>query len=756
MNKISILKDADCSKTTIVNWKRPFSRIGVILALFVVSITGWSQSNQLRPVDYVNPLIGTAPMLDPDHIGNNPAPNEDLYYGSVNPGAKVPDPNGGFCLGPVSGYDGCCYHVRGSGYRYDDGSIMGFTHFNGQYSGDNYLLFMPTVGEIRTDPGTRENPFLGYRSLKDDHSEKASPGFYTVLLTTYGIKVELTATKNCGYHRYTFPASSESNVLIDLSNCRPEAKDTYFKIIDNRTIEGFQEIGGRRVNKIYFYVEFNKDFENSGTWNTSIVYPESISANRNPFGAYVTFNTSDGEEVLVKVGTSTVSQEDAKSNLKSEIGDKDFDKIHQEAVSQWEKVLSYITIEGGTESDRENFYSCMYRLTEGPSYAGNWQGGSFCTPWTVRVFMRGWQWYKDRLVNRDNNNLGSNWLWSGEFWGIGGAWAPLGMYNRGFDDFDMEAIYAKMKEEAMTGGGAIGDAYRKYGYVPFGVVNNCINHCLGLPYSDHVVAEYAKFLGKKADYKYFSERSKNYKNVYNKSVGFFMPRNADGSWLLVDPFDVHAESIYREGNAWNYLFYVMGDVPGLIDLMGGNKAFVSRLDELFNTPMPKNAFPLRDVTGFYGLYAHGNEPFRHIPFLYNYAGVPWKTQEIVRKLQKELHRPTPDGMCGMEDYGQLSGWYVSSAMGFYHVDNLTGDCDICSPLFPKVTINMDGPNPERFVIEAHNVSDENIYIQSAMLNGKPLNVPKFHHKDIIAGGSLVFEMGPKPNYNWGVVKTSVK
>ena len=729
------------------NCKRAVSHIGFIFALFFIVPLSQAQT----PVEYVNPLIGTAPMLDKDHLGNNPAPGEDLYYGSVNPGAKVPDPNGPLCVGPVSGFDGCCYHVRGSGYRYDDGSIMGFTHFNAQYSRDNNILFMPTVGVIKTDPGTRENPFLGYRSLKDTLREKASLGYYTVFLTSYNIKVELTATRNCGFHRYTFPASQQSNVLIDMDNCWPVASETSVSIVDKHTIQGYQTSGR---NKIYFYAVFSKDFTTSGSWKTSVTSPEP-SEKKSTLGAYATFNTTKGEAILVKVGTSKISQEDAVSNLAQEIPGMNFDAIHKQAVDLWKPVLSHITVEGGTESDRKNFYSCMYRLTEGPSYAGGWQGGAFCTPWTVRIFMRGRTWFYDRLKNRNNNNLGSKWYWSGEFWGIGGAWAPLGMHNRGLNDYDYEAIYKTMKEEAMTGGGAIGDAYRKYGYVPLGVVNNCINHCLGLAYSDHVVAEYAKMLGKMDDYAYFSERSKNYKNAYNKSVGFFMPRNADGTWLLVDPYDVHAESIFREGNAWNYLFYVMGDIPGLVDLLGGPKAFSARLDELFTTPMPKTAFPLRDVTGFYGLFSHGNEVYRHIPFLYNYAGEPWKTQEIVRKLQKELHRPTPAGMCGMEDYGQLSGWFVSSAMGFYHVDNITGDCDICSPLFSKVTIHLDATEKDpagKFVIEAHNVSDANMYIQSVTLNGKPLYSTKFPHTAIVAGGSLAFEMGPKPNINWGVSK----
>jgi len=722
-------------------------KTSAIGAFLFAATTVNAQKKQLRPVDYVDPLVGTAPMLDKDHLGNNPAPNEDLYYGSVNPAAKVPDPNGTLQLGPVSGFDGCCYHVRGSGYRYDDGSIMGFTHFNAQYSKDNYLLFMPTVGGITTDPGTIQHPFIGYRSTKDTLREKASAGYYTVFLTKYGIKAELTATKNCGMHRYTFPVTKQANVLIDLGNSRPEATDASVTVINKRTIEGYQTAGR---TKIYFRAVFNKDFALLGTWKNQVITPNSTSASGTPVGAYVTFNTKDGEQVLIKVGTSKASTQDAANNLAQEIPGMDFDSVHQLAVAQWNDVLSHITVDGGTEADRINFYTSMYHLTEGPAYAGGWQGGAFCTPWTVRIFMRGRNWYNERLENRNNNNLGSRWLWSGEFWGIGSAWAPLGMYNRGFKNFNLPEIYAKLREEAMTGGGPIGDAYRKYGYVPIGVVNNCINHSLGLAYSDHVLAEYAKVLGKMDDYKFFSDRSKNYKNVYNASVGFFMPRHEDGSWLLVDPYDVHAESIFREGNAWNYLFYVMGDMPGLVDLLGGPKGFASRLDTMFNKPMPTTAFPLRDVTGFLNLYAHGNEVYRHIPYLYNYAGQPWKTQAVVRQIQKTLYRPTPAGMCGMDDYGQQSGWFVSSAMGFYHVDNLTGDCDIGSPLFPKVTINLDGQAPGKFEIIAHNVSDQNKYIQSATLNGKPLNIPRFHHNDIIPGGSLVFEMGPEPNYSWGI------
>lgn len=708
--------------------------------------SGRVSGTQLRPVDYVNPLIGTAPITDKETIGNNPSPGEQLYTGTVNPGALVPDPNGNLEVGPVSRYDGRGGHMMGSGYRYEDGTIMGFTHFNAEYSRNNFLLFMPTVGPIKTvagsRPGSRGTPIDGYRSGKDDSKEKASAGYYTAFLTAYGIKVELTATKNCGFHRYTYPASKQANVLIDLANCRPAATDASVTIVDKRTIEGYQ-VTGRTT--IYFRAVFNKDFAASGTWKNGVVSPDSSSASGIPLGSYATFNTPAGDTVLVKVGTSTRSQADAASNLEQEIPGMDFDIVHKQAETLWSAVLGRFVVEGGTEADRINFYSSLYRLTAGPNYGGGWM--DFCAPWTARVFMRGTDWFSKRT-----ENMSGAWG-GGGYWGIGTGWAPLGMYNRGFRNFDLSGIYPKLREQAMTGGNG-GEPYRQYGYVPPGTdrIPAYMNQSLGLAYDDYVLSQYARILGKTDDYNYFLARSKNYKKVYNESVGFFMPRNADGSWKLLDPADMHAEDVFREGNAWNYLFYVMGDIPGLIDLLGGVKGFTAKLDALFTTPFPPNAIGLRDCSGLIGLYCHGNEQYRHIPFLYNYAGQPWKTQEMVRKIQKFLYRPIPAGLCGMDDHGMMTGWFVSSAMGFYHVDSTTGDCDICSPLFPKVTIKLDGPTPSTFVIEAHNLSDANMYIQSATLNGKALNVAKFHHSDIIPGGSLVFEMGPKPNTGWGTGK----
>jgi putative alpha-1,2-mannosidase len=347
-----------------------------------------SAATRLRPVDYVNPLIGTAPITDKETVGNNPAPGEQLYTGTVNPGALAPDPNGNLEVGPVNRYDGRGGHMMGSGYRYEDGTIMGFTHFNAEYSRNNFLLFMPTVGAIKTvagsRPGASGNPIDGYRSAKDDSREKASAGYYTAFLTAYGTKVELTATANCGFHRYTFPASREANVLIDLANCRPSATDASVKIIGKRTIEGNQ-VCGRTT--IYFHAVFNRDFTASGTWKNGVVTPDSASASGIPLGAYVTFNTAAGDAVLIKAGTSSISQDDAAKNLAREIPGMVFEVVHKEAETLWSAVLGRFVVEGGTDTDRTNFYSSLYRLTAGPNYGGGWM--DFCAPWTARAFMRG-------------------------------------------------------------------------------------------------------------------------------------------------------------------------------------------------------------------------------------------------------------------------------------------------------------------------------------------------------------------------------
>jgi len=694
---------------------------------------------QRRPVDYVNPLIGTAPMTDKDYLGNNPAPGEELYSGTVNPCAMVPDPAGYLCVGPVSGFDGA-YHVRGSGYRFDDATIMGFTQMNGEYSNENRLLFMPTVGPIKTSSGSRTDPTSGYRSAKDTQTEKASAGYYSVLLTTYGVKVELTATAHCGFHRYTFPLSRQANILIDLGNSRPAVSNASVSIVDKHTIEGFQT---GAASTVYFRAEFNKNFSSSGIWKNGVVAKDSVEVSGTPVGAYVTFHTSAREPILVQVGTSTISLADAAANLKKEIPPGiGFEAIREESRTLWSQILDRMVVAGGSEGDRTNFYTAVYRMAAGPKYS--W------FPFydaNGMLLARGEDWASQRVASKERF---WGWHWGGGYWGPGNVSGLVGLYKMGLHDIDVKAAYQDLRNQAMNGGGASGAAYRRYGYIPADSgVKDYVNRSIGLALDDRALSELAKLTGNETDSEFFLKRSQSYKTLYNSSLGFFAPRRADGSWILpLDPVEPHAEDIYREGNAWNYLWFNTEDIPGVVDLLGGPHDFAARLDTFFtSTYNPR--MPLRDLTGVVGLYFHGNEQYRHIPYLYNYVGQPWKTQALVRRIQTGLYRPIPAGLCGMDDFGDLEGWYVTSALGYIQVDLASEYYQIGSPLFPKVTIKLPGKRPGTFTIRANHVSDLNKYIQSARLNGRPLNVPRFSQADMVPGGSLVFEMGPMPNLSWG-------
>jgi putative alpha-1,2-mannosidase len=617
---------------------------------------------------------------------------------------------------------------------------MGFTQMNGEYSDENRLLFMPTLGSIKTGPGSRTDPSSGYRSARDPQSEKASAGYYSVFLTTHGIRVELTATAHCAVHRYTFPHSRQANILIDLANSRPTVSNASVSLVDKHTIEGSQT---GRSSTVYFRAEFSTDFSASGSWKNGILARDSAAVSGTAIGAYVTFNTSAKKPVLVKVGTSTISLADAAANLKKEIPEgTSFEEIRQQSRTLWSQILDQIIVEGGSEGDRTNFYTAVYRMAAGPKYS--W------FPFydaNGMLLARGEDWVTQRVASKERF---WGWHWGGGYWGPGNVSSLIGLYKMGFQTIDVKAAYKDLRDQAMNGGGAAGAAYRQYGYIPADSgVNDYVNRSIGLSLDDRALSELAKVAGNQTESEFFLKRSQSYKTLYNSSLGFFAPRRADGSWISpLDPVEPHAEDIYREGNAWNYLWFNTGDIPGLINLLGGPHTFAARLDTFFtSTYNPK--LPLRDLTGVIGLYFHGNEQYRHIPYLYNYVAEPWKTQALVRRIQKELYRPIPAGLCGMDDYGDLTGWYVTSALGYLQVDLASEYYEIGSPLFPKVTVTLPGKRSGTFTILANHVSDVNKYIQSAELNGKPLTVPRFRQVDMIPGGSLVFEMGPTPNFSWG-------
>ena len=726
----------------------PYKMFFVVLILFITATNTSAQKYfGSRPADYVNPLIGTAPPEEQQFLGNNPPPGEELYYGCVSPAAMTVDPV--VKLGPNTGFNGI-FHVRGSAYRYTDSSIMGFTHLQHQYNLNANILFMPTVGQVKTTPGSLENPESGYRSYKDYKKEKASAGYYSVFLTRYGINVELTATRNCGFHRYKFPKSLQSNVLIDLSIAQTgnPVQNASLQVKDDTHVIGWQQCKGFTV---YFYAEFSQPFISYGTWENGVIFPKSVSGTGENIGVYLNFDTRKHREVLSKVGISLVSIEEAKKNLDQEISDWNFDHIHQNAFDSWDEVLKRFRIEGGTRDDRINFYTSVYRVVEYGDFLG-WPRAQ-----TIMILARGSQWISNQLLQMA-------WVpGKGNFWGLGQASGVAGLYARGFHDFSVDLAYEALKEGATEKWEAV-ELYRKYGFIPFTkpeVKNptsdsgrvpgaDCVNRTLGYAYEDYCIAQLAKVLKKEDDYIYFSRAAKNYQNLFDPVTGFMRAKRPDSSWVTpFDPGQTYAHFFYREGTAWHYLWLVLHDIPDLVKRMGGKSSFELKLDELFTLPYSPPERPLRDITGIIGQYCHGNETDRYAPYLYNYAGAPWKTQRMIRSIMTLLHHPTPSGLCGMDDNGYLTGWYAQSALGFYAVNPASGDYDIGSPLFKKVTITLDGPEGGEFVIQANNSSPKNIYVQSVSLNGKSLDQPIFNYAEIKPNGRLVFEMGPEPNKEWG-------
>lgn len=435
-----------------------------------------------RPVDYVDALIGTAPFQDKQYLGNNPPKGEELYYGSVVPGAMALD--GTVKLSPDTGFDGI-FHVRGSAYRYTDHSIMGFSHTHHEYNRYANILFMPTTGPLKTKPGSRDNPSEGYRSHKDPTRERATAGYYTVFLTDYKVNVELTATRNAGFHRYTFPKSGESRVLIDLSTSHQQVIEAHLEILGNRRVAGWQKCKGYTV---YFDAEFNKPFASFGTWKAGEVRKGSNTETGVPIGAFLQYSTSEGEVVLAKVGISLNDAESARKSLAAEIPGWDFDAVKKQTQDAWNEVLSRVEVEGGTEGERINFYSSLYRVMASEHFLGWPLHGA------VQSIIRP-EWVAERL--RTNK-----WTTSrGGFWGPGYAPWTAGMYARGFRDFNLKAAFDAFRRSATdpkVGWERLAD-YMRLGYiasheptdegqladsVPGGGRPDVVNRTLGYAYED--------------------------------------------------------------------------------------------------------------------------------------------------------------------------------------------------------------------------------------------------------------------------------
>ncbi len=734
-----------------------YKNLDIILsAFFTVTLFAVTISAQQKLTQYVNPKIGTD------------------AHGHTYPGATLPF--GMVQLSPDTdnkGWDWC------SGYHYSDNSIMGFshTHLSGTGCADyGDILFMPTTGELKTNPGDKKIPGSGYRSQFKHENEIAKAGYYSVLLDDYNIKAELTVTKRAGFHKYTFPKSDKSHIILDLVHgIETQVKEAEIKIIDNKTIEGYKRVTGWAEDRyVYFVAEFSKPFKSTGI----IQDDKNLGIIKNAKGkylkAFVDYGTSANEAILLKVGISFVSVEGARKNLAAEIPGWDFDIIKNQADAEWEKELATITVEGTDTKDNTIFYTALYHALLTPNTFSDVDGkyyGMDRKIHTVKdseiftVFSlwdtfraeqplftlidpeRDLNMVKSLIAKYDESGLLPVWELASNETGtmIGYHSIPVivDAYFKGIKNFDAEKAFEAMKKSAMQDKHGL-SYYKEFGYIPSDLEHESVSKTLEYAYDDWCIAKMAKALGKEEDYNYFINRAKFYVNVFDPSTSL-MRAKKNGRWF--EPFDPYSVSgNYTEANAWQYSFFVPHDVNGLIALMNGDENFISKLDELFTTNPQLTGRFQSDITGLIGQYAHGNEPSHHMAYLYNYAGAPWKTAERVNDILTKLYTDKPDGLCGNDDCGQMSAWYVLSASGFYPVCPGSDEYIIGTPHFKKLSINTNGN--KKFVITASNLSKENFYVQSAKLNGKDYPFTYIKHSDIVNGGSLEFEMGAKPG-NWG-------
>lgn len=717
--------------------------------------------------EYVDPLIGSG------------------GHGHVFVGANVPF--GAVQVGPSNfykGWDWC------SGYNYGDSVIIGFPqlHLSGTGIGDlGDILIMPYMGDIKLDKGIETRQYSGYSSRYSHKNEKVSPGYYAVKLDDYGVEVELTASERVGYHKYKFPQGENARIIIDLKEgINDKSTDTYIELTDQYTIKGYRSSSGwAKKQQVFFAIRSSIPVEMFGVYENNKQISDKKGKGESIKGV-ITFARAP-EEISLKVGISPVSADNALANIKVETPDWDFEKVKREASDKWEKELSKIEIETKNEADKTIFYTSLYHTMMHPSLFNDHNGDYMGSDWKVykkapynnyTIFSL-WDTYRaahplftitnpDRVGDFVNSMLavfdqtGALPIWhlrgyeTGTMVGISSFQVIAEAWLKGCKGFDVERAYEALKATAMSDIRGL-DFVRELNPIPSDVMKNRpVATALEYAIGDACIALMAKKMKKDEDYAYFKKRAESYRSYYDKETGFFRGIMSNGEWNPVfDPIkSQHPYATdYAEGNAWQYLWLVPQDVYGLIDLLGGEEAFIDRLDQFFSLSSdPSDSDILIDLTGEIGQYAHGNEPSHHIAFLYAYAGQQWKTARLVRHIMREFYTDKPDGIIGNEDCGQMSAWYIFSSLGFYPVLTASGEYIIGSPLFDKATIHLENGN--HFTIESVDNFPENIYIQSVELNGKAYPYTSITHQDIVNGGTLKFRMGNKPNYRYGK-KTSI-
>ncbi|MCG6189575.1 GH92 family glycosyl hydrolase [Maribellus maritimus] len=712
-------------------------KLAVVILLSFLFFVSCSQQTSVPEPDYtkyVDPFIGAA------------------EYGHCFPGACVPF--GLIQVGSETGNGGWEYC---SGYQSTDSTINGFTQDRLNGTG------CPDLGDLLILPFSGEKPEV-FKSTINKKTETASPGYYAVQLTDFDIDAEMTATPHVALHRYKYPEGKTTNLLVDFQSSQCSSQNQLHAHVQDAEVnfEGDKMITGYSntsvwLNRTYYYViEFNKP----------IIKKELLpnrSENEKAPRYVLEFDLGSDEELMIKVALSSTGVEGAKANLAKEKSDWNFETTVEKAKQSWNELLARVDVQGDNDK-KTMFYTSMYRLFIQPNNIADVDQAPFYSTLSL------WDTYRaahplytilapgkvddfvhSMLHQYDNQGFLPIWaLWGKEtFCMIGNHAVPVivDAYLKGFKGFDaeraFEAVKTSLTSDHQKSSWAV---YDKYGYYPFDVVKEeSVSRTMESAYDDYCAAQFAKVLGKEDDYMFFLERSNYWKNLIDPETKLARGKNSDGNWRT--PFNSfslsHAGTSggdYTEGNAWQYTWHVQHDVDGLIDLLGGKENFTTKLDSLFEMEESSEGtgFVL-DVTGLIGQYAHGNEPSHHVAYLYTLAGKPWRTQELLNEIVKTKYINKIDGLCGNDDCGQMSAWYIFTNLGFYPLNPCGGEYILGAPQLPKAVVNL--PNGKTFTVEAKNFSDENIYVKSVELNDKPYNKLSISHEEVMNGGTLIFEMG---------------
>lgn len=724
-----------------------------LLLLFVLADSAFSQVY----TRWVNPFIGTGAV-------------ESALSGNNYPGATVPF--GMVQLSPDTRE--APDWAQASGYDYNDSTIYGFSHtrLSGTGASDFIDILM-----FPTQSGKRQSGFT-------HEQESARPGYYQVMLAEEGIRAELTASTRVGVHRYTYPHEGVAQVWLDLNHSANKESwgrriiQSQIRIISPTVVEGYRIITGwAKLRKIYFHIEFSMPILSSELSDGDRRHVDTPVINGTNLQGLFSFDRKGNDELIAKVALSPVSIENARQNMTAEVPAWSFDEVSAAAEQSWENELGKIQIQG-TDLQKTIFYTALYHTMVQPNTMSDANGEYMATDYTTRRLKEGethystfslWDTFRaahplytllhtDRTEDfvksmiRQYDDYGYLPIW--QLWGqdnycmIGNHSIPVivDAVLKGIAGIDAEKAYEAVRNSSLTSHpNSPFDVWEKYGYMPENIQTQSVSITLEQAYDDWCVAQLAKKLGKEEDYNRFMKRSAYYRNLFNPTTGFFQPKDDKGEWILpFDPYKYGANGGYpfTEGNAWQYFWYVPQNITDLIALTGGNKAFIQKLDAFFTTTHQSGE--LNDnASGFVGQYAHGNEPSHHVSYLYACAGEAWKTQKYVAHIMNNLYNTSSSGYAGNDDCGEMSAWYIFSALGFYPVNPANGEYVIGTPMLQQAVIQL--PDGKQFIVKAPRKKESDIYIRSMKLNGKKYTRTSITHQDIINGGTLEFVMSDKPN-----------